>query len=121
MKAAYIILHAHGALHHDWKGTDMWLTIYVFSKSIDNFDPQEFRDLLELNSVSYFMVAKHTLPYLRLSHGNIICISSLVSSLGQQGAVTYCATKVVATNLIDLKDPEKIPQQSRLGTLMATS
>ena len=44
---------------------------------------------------TYFQFA---LPYIRKSKGNIINNSSLVASLGQDGALAYAATKVRLNN-----------------------
>ncbi|XP_046859147.1 17-beta-hydroxysteroid dehydrogenase 14-like isoform X2 [Xenia sp. Carnegie-2017] len=62
-------------------------------KTIDDTSAEDFASLFNLNVVSYFLLCKMTLPYLRQSKGNIINISSLVSMIGQEGAVAYCATK----------------------------
>ncbi|XP_024127373.1 17-beta-hydroxysteroid dehydrogenase 14 [Oryzias melastigma] len=62
-------------------------------KPTDDTTAEEFRDLLNLNLISYFLAAKFALPYLRQRQGNIINISSLVGSIGQKDAVTYVATK----------------------------
>jgi NAD(P)-dependent dehydrogenase (short-subunit alcohol dehydrogenase family) len=62
-------------------------------RSIDDFSVEEFESLLRLNLVSYFAASKFALPYLRKTNGSIINISSLVGSMGQEGASTYCATK----------------------------
>lgn len=62
-------------------------------KPIDDFSADDFRDLLNLNVVSYFLASKYALPHLRKTEGNIINDSSLVGMIGQVGAVTYCATK----------------------------
>lgn len=66
-------------------------------KTIDDFSPAEFRDLLELNLVSVFAACKFSLPHLRRTQGNIINISSLVAAIGQLKAVTYVATKGAIT------------------------
>jgi len=60
---------------------------------IDEFSIQEFRDLLDLNLVSYFAASKFALPYLRKTQGCIINMSSLVGSMGQEWATTYVSTK----------------------------
>jgi NAD(P)-dependent dehydrogenase (short-subunit alcohol dehydrogenase family) len=62
-------------------------------KPIDDFSVEDFRSLLDLNLVSYFTACKLALPHLRKVKGNIINMSSLVSSIGQAGATTYAATK----------------------------
>ncbi|XP_070837368.1 17-beta-hydroxysteroid dehydrogenase 14 isoform X2 [Chaetodon trifascialis] len=62
-------------------------------KPIDDTTADEFRDLLNLNLVSYFLASKYVLPYLRQRQGNIINVSSLVGSIGQKDAAPYVATK----------------------------
>ncbi|XP_040046256.1 L-fucose dehydrogenase [Gasterosteus aculeatus] len=62
-------------------------------KPTDDVTAQEFRDLLNLNVVSYFLASKYALPYLRQRHGNIINVSSLVATIGQKHAAPYVATK----------------------------
>ncbi|XP_056871879.1 17-beta-hydroxysteroid dehydrogenase 14 isoform X2 [Takifugu flavidus] len=59
----------------------------------DETTAEEFRDLLQLNLLSYFLASKLALPYLRLHQGNIINVSSLVATIGQKHAVPYVATK----------------------------
>ncbi|CAD5125394.1 DgyrCDS13629 [Dimorphilus gyrociliatus] len=68
-------------------------------KPIDNFSADEFRDLLNLNVVNYFLVSKYALPHLRKTKGSIVNVSSLVGVMGQSGAVTYCATKGAITSM----------------------
>ncbi|XP_014855659.1 PREDICTED: branched-chain-amino-acid aminotransferase, cytosolic-like isoform X1 [Poecilia mexicana] len=62
-------------------------------KPTDETTAEEFRNLLNLNLVSYFLASKFALPYLRQRHGNIINISSLVGTIGQKDAAPYVATK----------------------------
>ncbi|XP_036409213.1 17-beta-hydroxysteroid dehydrogenase 14 [Megalops cyprinoides] len=62
-------------------------------KSIDETTADEFRDLLNLNLISYFLATKYALPYLRQCQGNVINVSSLVATIGQKHAVPYVATK----------------------------
>ena len=62
-------------------------------KSIDEFSVDEFRDLLNLNLVSYFAACKYALPHIRKVRGSIINMGSLVGTMGQQLATIYCATK----------------------------
>ncbi|MDY7396983.1 SDR family oxidoreductase [Aureibaculum sp. 2210JD6-5] len=53
----------------------------------------EFMNSLKLNMVSYFLVVKHALPYLKKSKGNILNISSKVGLTGQGGTSGYAASK----------------------------
>lgn len=62
-------------------------------KAIDDTTAEEFRDLLNLNLINYFLASKCALPFLRQRQGNIINVSSLVASIGQNHAVSYVATK----------------------------
>ena len=63
------------------------------TRRIDDFTAEEFRDVLNINLVSYFTTCQLALPYLRKSKGSIVNISSLVGEMGQEGASTYAATK----------------------------
>uniref|UniRef100_A0A3Q2QE40 Branched chain amino-acid transaminase 2, mitochondrial n=1 Tax=Fundulus heteroclitus TaxID=8078 RepID=A0A3Q2QE40_FUNHE len=62
-------------------------------KPTDETTAEEFRNLLNLNLVSYFLASKFALPHLRQRQGNIINISSLVGTIGQKDAAPYVATK----------------------------
>ncbi|XP_013416475.1 17-beta-hydroxysteroid dehydrogenase 14 isoform X1 [Lingula anatina] len=62
-------------------------------KMIDDFTAEDFRQLLNINLVSYFLFCKHALPHLRSSHGSIVNVSSMVGQYGASGSVTYGATK----------------------------
>ncbi|XP_074640525.1 L-fucose dehydrogenase-like [Tubulanus polymorphus] len=65
---------------------------------IDDFSIDDFRNILDLNIVSYFTFCKLSLPHLRKTKGNIINMSSLVGIMGQGGACTYAATKGAITS-----------------------
>lgn len=62
-------------------------------RPIDDFSLAEFQDLLQLNLVAVFAGCKFALPHLRRVRGSIVNLSSLVAVIGQEQAVTYCATK----------------------------
>ena len=62
-------------------------------KPIDDFSVDEFLELINLNLISVFSACKFALPSLRQTKGNIINIASLVATIGQHYATTYCATK----------------------------
>ncbi|XP_072550191.1 17-beta-hydroxysteroid dehydrogenase 14 isoform X1 [Salminus brasiliensis] len=62
-------------------------------KPTDETTAEEFKDLLNLNLISYFLASKFALPYLRQTQGNIINVSSLVATIGQKHAAPYVATK----------------------------
>ncbi|MDN5202112.1 SDR family oxidoreductase [Fulvivirgaceae bacterium BMA10] len=54
---------------------------------------EEFMDSLKLNLVSYFLMTKFTLPWLKISKGNILNIGSKVAITGQGGTSGYAAAK----------------------------
>ncbi|KAL4224457.1 hypothetical protein ACF0H5_017909 [Mactra antiquata] len=66
---------------------------------IDDISADQFRRLLDVNLVSYFLVAKYAMPYLRKTKGCLIQDSSLVAEIGQPGSCTYVATKGGVTSL----------------------
>ena len=63
------------------------------SLPIDDFSIDDFKDLLQLNLVSYFAGCKFALPHLRKTRGSIVNMGSLVGTIGQEFATIYCATK----------------------------
>ncbi|XP_078583428.1 L-fucose dehydrogenase-like isoform X2 [Branchiostoma floridae x Branchiostoma japonicum] len=68
-------------------------------QTIDDTSVDEFRSLLNLNLVSYFIASKFALPHLRKTQGNIINMSSLVGIIGQTNACAYVTTKGGITSL----------------------
>ena len=54
---------------------------------------EEFMDSLKLNMVSYFLIVKHALPFLKQSKGNILNIGSKVALTGQGRTSAYAAAK----------------------------
>lgn len=68
-------------------------------RTIDDTSVQDFKDLLNLNLVNYFIFCKFALPHLRKTKGNIINLSSLVAKIGQPAAVSYVASKGGITSM----------------------
>lgn len=54
---------------------------------------EEFMNSLKLNMVSYFLIVKHALPFLKKSKGNILNIGSKVALTGQGKTSGYAASK----------------------------
>ena len=54
---------------------------------------EDFMNSLKLNVVSYFLLVKYALPYLKKSKGNILNIGSKVALTGQGGTSGYAAAK----------------------------
>ncbi|KAA8585478.1 hypothetical protein FQN60_004172 [Etheostoma spectabile] len=87
-------------------------------KSTDDTTAEEFRDLLNLNLVSYFLASKYALPYLRQRQGNIINVSSLVATIGQKDAAPYVATKgaIISMTKAMAVDESRYNLLGRMGT-----
>ncbi|MGL1886260.1 MAG: SDR family oxidoreductase [Reichenbachiella sp.] len=54
---------------------------------------EDFMNSLKLNMVSYFLVVKYSLPYLKESKGNILNVGSKVAYTGQGNTSGYAAAK----------------------------
>ncbi|KAL8176806.1 UNVERIFIED_CONTAM: hypothetical protein K2H54_038857 [Gekko kuhli] len=65
----------------------------AYYRSIDEESAQDFRNLMEINTVSCFLASKYALPYLRRTKGNIINIASLLAVIGEKECVSYVASK----------------------------
>jgi L-fucose dehydrogenase len=66
---------------------------------IDDISVEAFEALLRINVTSCFTASKHALPSLRRTQGSIVNIGSIVSDIGQQGAVPYVASKAAIVGL----------------------
>ncbi|XP_067271505.1 branched-chain-amino-acid aminotransferase, mitochondrial isoform X3 [Pseudorasbora parva] len=86
-------------------------------KPTDESTAEEFRDLLNLNLISYFLASKYALPYLRKTQGNIINLSSLVASIGQKDAVPYVATKGAITAMTKAMAVDESRYQVRVNCI----
>lgn len=60
---------------------------------IDDVTVEGFKDLLNLNLVSYFTASKYSLPHLRKVKGTIVNIASMAASAAMAGGVSYTASK----------------------------
>ena len=58
---------------------------------LENGDYDKFMASLHKNLVHYYLVAQHTLPYLKLSQGSIVNISSKTAETGQGNTSAYAA------------------------------
>uniref|UniRef100_A0A8C1BMY4 Branched-chain-amino-acid aminotransferase, cytosolic n=1 Tax=Cyprinus carpio carpio TaxID=630221 RepID=A0A8C1BMY4_CYPCA len=86
-------------------------------KTTDETTAEEFRDLLNLNLISYFLTSKYALPYLRKTQGNIINLSSLVASIGQKDAAPYVATKGAITAMTKAMAVDESRYQVRVNCI----
>ena len=87
-------------------------------RPIDDFSIEDFKDLLQLNLVSYFAACKYALPYLRKTHGSIINMSSLVGNMGQEWAITYVATKGAITAMTKALAVDEARNEVRVNAVL---
>lgn len=86
-------------------------------KTTDETSGEEFKDLLNLNLISFFLASKYALPYLRKTQGNIINLSSLVASIGQKDAAPYVATKGAITAMTKAMAVDESRYQVRVNCI----
>ena len=67
--------------------------IHTGFRPIDDVSMEDFARLFDTNFVSQFVGCQQALPHLRKTKGNIINMSSITATLGQDGGVVYAATK----------------------------
>ncbi len=72
---------------------------HPIQRPIDEFDVDDFNSVLATNLVGPFVACKAALPLLRQSKGTIVNVGSTVGLYGQDGSVTYCATKAGLSGL----------------------
>ncbi|XP_054850067.1 uncharacterized short-chain type dehydrogenase/reductase y4vI-like [Eublepharis macularius] len=65
----------------------------VYSEKIDDVTAQSFRNLMEMNVVSYLLTSKYALPYLRETRGNIINLACICGVIGAKHTVSNVTSK----------------------------
>ena len=61
--------------------------------------PLSFRQVLDVNLVSYFVLARAALPHLKATQGCVVNIGSMFGALGVSAAASYCASKAAVDGL----------------------
>jgi NAD(P)-dependent dehydrogenase (short-subunit alcohol dehydrogenase family) len=87
------------------------------TQPIDAFSVDDFDRLVSLNLRSVFVACRAAMPALRRAHGSIINIGSAVGLFGQEGAVTYCATKGGISGLTKALAIDEAPHRVRVNTV----
>ncbi|XP_048374272.1 17-beta-hydroxysteroid dehydrogenase 14-like [Sphaerodactylus townsendi] len=62
-------------------------------EKIDDVTAQDFRNVMELNTLSVLLASKYALPYLRETRGNIINMASIAGMIGMKHSVIYSSSK----------------------------
>lgn len=73
--------------------------VHPLQRPIDDFDVTEFNAVLATNLIGPFVACKAALPLLRKSQGTIVNVGSTVGLYGQDGSVTYVASKAALSGL----------------------
>lgn len=58
-----------------------------------------FRQILDVNLVSYFLLARNAFPHLKEAGGCVVNIGSMFGALGVSSAASYCASKAAVDGL----------------------
>jgi len=61
--------------------------------------PLSFRQVLDVNLVSYFALARAAFPHLKATQGCVINIGSMFGALGVSAAASYCSSKAAVDGL----------------------
>jgi NAD(P)-dependent dehydrogenase (short-subunit alcohol dehydrogenase family) len=86
-------------------------------RPIDGFTVAEFDALWRLNVVGMFAACQAALPHLRKCQGSIINIASLVATIGQHYATTYCATKGAVVSFTKALAVDEAPHGVRVNSV----
>ena len=86
--------------------------------TIDETNLQDFESLLRLNLTSTFLGCKYAVKHLRKTRGCIINMSSMVGILGQNHAISYCATKAGQIGLTKALAMELAPVGVRVNAVL---
>ncbi|XP_060110981.1 17-beta-hydroxysteroid dehydrogenase 14-like [Heteronotia binoei] len=65
----------------------------AYKESTDDVTSRDLENLMELNTVSYLLLSKYALPYLRQTKGNIVNVGSLHGSIGMKDILSAVTTK----------------------------
>ncbi len=86
-------------------------------KPIDEFTVAEFEGLWRLNVLGVFAASRAALPQLRKCQGSLINIASLVATIGQHYATTYCATKGAVVSFTKALAIDEAPNGVRVNSV----
>ena len=87
------------------------------TRPIDEFSVEDFDWLVRLNLRSVFVACRAALPALRRRSGAIVNMASAVGLYGQEGAVTYCATKAGIIGLTKALAIDEAPNGVRVNVV----
>ena len=87
------------------------------TQAIDDFSVADFDALYHLNLRSVFVGCRAALPLLRKNGGAIVNMASAVGLYGQEGAVTYCATKAGIIGLTKALAIDEAPNGVRVNAV----
>jgi L-fucose dehydrogenase len=85
---------------------------------LENGNYDTFMASIQKNLVHYFLLAKHALPYLKLSKGSIVNISSKTAETGQGGTSGYAAANGGRNALTREWAVELLPYSIRVNALI---
>ena len=86
--------------------------------SLETGNYEDFLRSLQRNLIHYYMMAHHTLPYLKNSQGSIVNIGSKTSFTGQGGTSGYAASNGGRNSLTREWAVELLKYRIRVNTLI---
>lgn len=82
------LLAAHGRLDVVFSNAGV-----LMAEKVETMDEAIFDRTLAVNLKGAFLVAKHAIPHLRATRGNLVFTGSTSSLAGARGQAAYCASK----------------------------
>ncbi len=73
--------------------------VFYRNRTVEQTTEAEWDATINTNLKGAFLMAKHTMPHLRASKGNIVSIASYVGLVGFAGSSAYAASKAGLVNL----------------------
>lgn len=67
---------------------------------IPDMDTELFRHIIDVNLTGVFLLAKHSIPFLRVGGGSFVALASDAGLNGFQGFGAYCASKHAVLGLV---------------------
>lgn len=106
------LMAAHGRLNVVFSNAGVLL-----AENVETMDEAAFDRTLAVNLKGAFLVAKHTIPHLRSTRGNLVFTGSTSSLAGARGQGAYCASKAGIVGLARVLADELAPDGIRVNAV----
>lgn len=89
----------------------------LLAENVEAMDEAAFDRTLAVNLKGAFLVAKHTIPHLRATRGNLVFTGSTSSLAGARGQGAYCASKAGIVGLVRVLADELAEDSIRVNAV----